>query len=112
MPRATCTAAEGLDAETFRGFQLAGQLFLLTSFFIEPEGSEFESCLPSQTNLTKELLCLLVNSGAADVREMANTRGKRLSLELGTAGLTRLERCDDAHSRRTSQSLRPGVPFG
>src|ERR1039458_5032201 len=35
-PRGTCTAAEGLDAETFRGFQLAGQLFLLTSFFIEP----------------------------------------------------------------------------
>src|ERR1019366_10584982 len=35
-PRGTCTAAEGLDAETFRGFQLAGELFLLTSFFIEP----------------------------------------------------------------------------
>jgi hypothetical protein len=31
----------GLDAETFRGFQLAGELFLLTSFFIEPEGGEF-----------------------------------------------------------------------
>jgi hypothetical protein len=33
----------GLDAETFRGFQLAGELFLLTSFFIEPKdlpGSE------------------------------------------------------------------------
>jgi len=29
----------GLDAETFRGFQLAGELFLLTSFFIEPKGS-------------------------------------------------------------------------
>ena len=39
-PRGTCTAAEGLDAETFRGFQLAGELFLLTSFFIEPEGSQ------------------------------------------------------------------------
>src|ERR1017187_3766359 len=36
-PRGTCTAAEGLDAETFRGFQLAGELFLLTSFFIEPK---------------------------------------------------------------------------
>jgi hypothetical protein len=36
-PRGICTAAEGLDAETFRGFQLAGELFLLTSFFIEPE---------------------------------------------------------------------------
>jgi hypothetical protein len=35
-PRGACTAAEGLDAETFRGFQLAGELFLLTSFFIEP----------------------------------------------------------------------------
>jgi len=36
-PRGTRTAAEGLDAETFRGFQLAGELFLLTSFFIEPK---------------------------------------------------------------------------
>jgi hypothetical protein len=36
-PQGTCTAAEGLDAETFRSFQLAGELFLLTSFFIEPE---------------------------------------------------------------------------
>jgi hypothetical protein len=35
-PQGTCTAGEGLDAETFRGFQLAGELFLLTSFFIEP----------------------------------------------------------------------------
>src|ERR1700735_4599044 len=35
-PRGTCTAAEGLDAETFRGFQLAGEIFLLTSLFIEP----------------------------------------------------------------------------
>ena len=34
-PRGTCTAAGGLDAETFRGFQLAEELFLLTSFFIE-----------------------------------------------------------------------------
>ena len=34
-PRGACTAAEGLDAETFRGFPLAGDLFLLTSFFIE-----------------------------------------------------------------------------
>ena len=33
--RGACTAAEGLDAETFRGFPLAGDLFLLTSFFIE-----------------------------------------------------------------------------
>ena len=30
-PRATCSATGGLDAETFRGFQLAGELFLLTS---------------------------------------------------------------------------------
>jgi hypothetical protein len=36
-PRGACTVAEGLDAETFRGFPLAGDLFLLTSFFIEPE---------------------------------------------------------------------------
>ena len=33
-PRGTCTATGGLDAETFRGFQLAGELFLLTSFFM------------------------------------------------------------------------------
>ena len=38
--KGTCTAEEGLDAETFRGFQLAGELFLLTSFFIEPEGPQ------------------------------------------------------------------------
>ena len=35
--RGACIAAGGLDAETFRGFQLAGELFLLTSFFIEPD---------------------------------------------------------------------------
>jgi hypothetical protein len=29
-------SGRGLDAETFRGAQLAGELFLLTSFFIEP----------------------------------------------------------------------------
>jgi hypothetical protein len=38
-PRGTCTAAGGLDAETLRGFQLAGELFSLTSFFIEPKGA-------------------------------------------------------------------------
>jgi len=51
-PRGTCIAAEGLDAETFRGFQLAGELFLLTSFFIEPElRREFRSgkYLPRET---------------------------------------------------------------
>jgi hypothetical protein len=42
-PRGTCTATGGLDAETFRGFQLAGDLFLLTSFLIEPKGCRFES---------------------------------------------------------------------
>jgi hypothetical protein len=43
-PRGACIAAGGLDAETFRGFQLAGELFLLISFFIEPEGRrEFRS---------------------------------------------------------------------
>jgi hypothetical protein len=36
-PQGACTPAEGLDAETFRGFLLAGDLFLLTSFFIEPK---------------------------------------------------------------------------
>jgi hypothetical protein len=53
-PRGTCTAAGGLDAETFRGFQLAGELFLLTSFFIEPMGCKFDSHSGSQTNLTTE----------------------------------------------------------
>src|ERR1700693_5571924 len=42
-PRGTCTATGGLDAENFCGFQLAGELFLLTSFFIEPEGPQFEN---------------------------------------------------------------------
>ena len=37
----------GLDAETFRGFQLAGELFLLTSFFIEPK------LQPSQESVRK-----------------------------------------------------------
>ena len=46
-PRGTCTATGGLDAETFRGFQLAGELFLLTSFFIEPKAR------PSQESLRK-----------------------------------------------------------
>jgi len=36
-PRGACTAVEGLDAETFRGFPLAEDLFLLTSFYIEPK---------------------------------------------------------------------------
>src|ERR1022692_1971520 len=53
-PRGTCTAAKGLDAETFRGFQLAGELFLLTSFFIEPKGRRFESCLGIQIFLTSK----------------------------------------------------------
>ena len=48
-PRATCTAAEGLDAENFCGPQLAGELFLLTSSFIEPKGYKFEFCLVSHT---------------------------------------------------------------
>jgi hypothetical protein len=46
-PRGTCTAAGGLDAETLRGFQLAGELFSLTSFFIEPKAR------PSQESLRK-----------------------------------------------------------
>ena len=38
-PRCTRTAGGGLDVETFRGFQLVRDLFLLTSFFIEPHGT-------------------------------------------------------------------------
>jgi hypothetical protein len=34
--------AGGLDAETFCGAQLAGELFLLTSLFIEPSVHRFE----------------------------------------------------------------------
>src|ERR1700686_5485223 len=36
---------KGLDAETFRGFQLAEELFLLTSFFIEPNAHRFDESL-------------------------------------------------------------------
>src|SRR5258708_17458002 len=35
-PRGTCTAAGGLDVDTFRRVPLARELFLLTSFFIKP----------------------------------------------------------------------------
>jgi hypothetical protein len=57
-PRGTCTTAEGLDAETFRGFQLAGELFLLTSFFIEPEGSASASYLGTRFSVTSEFSML------------------------------------------------------
>jgi len=46
--------------ETFRGFQLAGKLFLLTSLFIEPTDHEREFYLGSQ-KLPFELLYPLVN---------------------------------------------------
>jgi hypothetical protein len=46
--RGACTVTGGLDVEILRGFQLAGELFLLTSFFIEPRGCRFESYLRSQ----------------------------------------------------------------
>jgi len=45
--------------KAFRGFQLAGELFLLTSFFIEPKGCRFESYLTSQKLSNR--LCPLVN---------------------------------------------------
>ena len=48
--RGACTVTGGLDVEILRGFQLAGELFLLTSFFIEPKGCRFESYLRSQIN--------------------------------------------------------------
>jgi len=51
-PRGTCTAAEGLNAETFCGFQFAGKLFFLTFPFIEPIAHGFDYCLRSQTNST------------------------------------------------------------
>src|ERR1700681_4911387 len=46
-PQGACTAAGGLDAETLRGFQLAGKLFSLTSFFIEPKGAAFARMVAS-----------------------------------------------------------------
>ena len=42
-------SGRGLDAETFRGFQLAGELFLLTSFFIEPTVHRFHERLRNFT---------------------------------------------------------------
>src|ERR1700688_1099573 len=47
-PRGSCTATGGWMPETFCGFQLVGEVFLLTSFFIEPKGCRFESYLRSQ----------------------------------------------------------------
>ena len=47
--RGACTTAERLDAETFRGFPLAGDLFLLTSFLIEQISlAVFRSALSGQ----------------------------------------------------------------
>jgi hypothetical protein len=71
-PRGTCTAAGGLDAETLRGFQLAGELFSLTSFFIEPKGCEFETCLKSQIHPLRALSAFLVNAEQAPIPRMAN----------------------------------------
>jgi hypothetical protein len=44
-----CARGTGLDAENLSGFSSQGELFLLTSFFIEPKGCRFESCPRSQT---------------------------------------------------------------
>ena len=38
-----CARGTGLDAENLSGFSSQGELFLLTSFFIEPRGWRFES---------------------------------------------------------------------
>jgi hypothetical protein len=44
----------GLDAETFCGAQLAGELFLLTSLFIEPKGERIpKSELFASANMRK-----------------------------------------------------------
>src|SRR5882724_9135396 len=72
-PRGTCTAAEGLDVETFRGFQFVGELFLLTSFFIEPEGSERESYLGSQTYPLRAFSAFRLTAAKLVPRKMANT---------------------------------------
>jgi hypothetical protein len=45
-PRGTCTAEVGLDVETFCGFQLAGELFLLTSSPETQSGLVLAACVP------------------------------------------------------------------
>jgi len=72
----------------FRGFHLAGKLFLSTSFFIAPNSCRFESHLPSPTNSTSEFSALPVNGGGTDSLKMAKTTGKWLSQDGEQAGLT------------------------
>src|ERR1700676_359181 len=86
-PPGTCiAAAEGLDVETFRGFQLAGELFLLTSFFIEPSGRKFESYLTSQIYPLRVLSAFWLTAREPAPIKMANTCEKRLSPYAWTTG--------------------------
>ena len=51
-PQTLCTAGTGLDANILCGFSSRGELFLLTSFFIEPKGCGFEmEVLPEEPEL-------------------------------------------------------------
>ena len=70
-PRGACTAGEGLDAETFRGFQLAGELFLLTSFFIELEGDACVRNLGRQ--VFSPVLCLNLRVNGQSVQNGLNS---------------------------------------
>jgi hypothetical protein len=68
-------SGRGLDAETFGGAQLAGELFLLTSLFIEPEGCESDSCPGSQIIPTSNSLRFRLTARLMDLLEMAKTAG-------------------------------------
>ena len=68
-PQGSCTTGVGLDVKTFRGFQLAEELFLLTSFFIEPKVQ------PSAESLRK-LSPTCVNATFGAVRQADLTSGE------------------------------------
>ena len=73
-PRGTCTAAGGLDAETLRGFQLAGELFSLTSSLQKLSGEEEGLSVFS---------CLLIRNGN-------EAESARASLRVQSGQLTRV----------------------
>ena len=78
-PRATCTPAGGLDAETFCGLQLAGELFLLTSFFIEPEvyDAGVQRIAGAVLQLHRQSLCL--EAGEAGEGRWSQPKGTQRS---------------------------------
>ena len=85
----TCNSGTGLDAETFRCFQLAGELFLLTSSFIEPAGWASESPReygPSVHELATRSASSAVSDG---VREWGNMRLSRQPAHIQGTGANR-----------------------